>query len=140
MESEDWSQQPELSADELNVVADYEEPAVVETESELLKEEQDDDSYLSIEELMREDGAEQEDPDAIPMNLNVGLDEFPDLMSDVNAVDVDSGGEIAHQLDLAKAYIEMNDIDGAIKLLENVAQHGTTEMKQEAGALLDQLK
>ncbi len=44
--------------------------------------------------------------------------------------------EIATKLDLAQAYIEMGDSDGARSMLEEVAEVGTDDQKQQAQELL----
>lgn len=94
--------------------------------------------YISIDELMKDlDIAESEaDLDDAPLNLEVGLDEFPDVLANVGDYDVDSGGEYASKLDLAKAYLEMNDQEGAMGLLEEIAVRADSALQQEAKALL----
>ncbi|MGB0713285.1 MAG: FimV/HubP family polar landmark protein, partial [Gammaproteobacteria bacterium] len=49
----------------------------------------------------------------------------------------DSGGddEVGTKLDLAKAYIDMGDPDGALDLLNEVMREGSSSQKQEAQAL-----
>lgn len=47
--------------------------------------------------------------------------------------------EAATKLDLARAYIEMGDKDGARDILEEVAEEGSDEQKQEARNLLEGL-
>ncbi len=44
--------------------------------------------------------------------------------------------EIATKLDLARAYIDMGDGDGAREILEEVMQEGSPEQREEASALL----
>ncbi|WP_275937828.1 FimV/HubP family polar landmark protein, partial [Salinivibrio sp. HTSP] len=148
-ESEDWSQQPaidpaSLETFELEEALDEDLLSEGEAESELIGEEQEEDDYISIEELMRDDGSTPDiDPDKAEMNLNVGLDEFPDVLEDISAIDVDgdtASTEASTNLDLAKAYLEMNDIDGAISLLEKVMQSGNKALQQEARQLLEQLR
>ncbi len=78
------------------------------------------------------------DLDTEPLNLDVGLDEFPDVLADIESFDVDNQGEFASKLDLAKAYLEMNDADGAIALLEEVAAGGDVSSQREAKSLLMQ--
>nr|WP_255526959.1 FimV/HubP family polar landmark protein [Photobacterium sp. BZF1] len=98
-------------------------------------------SYISIDELMKDLDGESLDSelDEAPLNLDVGLDEFPDVLADIGSMDIDSQGEFASKLDLAKAYLEMNDSEGARGLLEQVAQGGDDQLKQEAGSLLEKL-
>ncbi|WED20970.1 hypothetical protein L3Q72_09995 [Vibrio sp. JC009] len=116
--AEDWGNQP--SVDEL---------------------EKSDSQFMSVEELMAQvEGSENDtDPDEEDLNLDVGLNEFPDVIGDIEQFDVDSGGEAAGKLDLAKIYIEMNDTEGAIKLLEEAIVYGEDATRQEAKALIDKL-
>lgn len=47
--------------------------------------------------------------------------------------------ECATKLDLARAYVDMEDIDGAKELLQEVVQEGNDAQKQEAKDLMDKL-
>jgi pilus assembly protein FimV len=47
--------------------------------------------------------------------------------------------EVATKLDLAKAYEEMGDAEGARELLQEVMSEGSAEQKQAAGAILKRL-
>ena len=47
--------------------------------------------------------------------------------------------EVATKLDLARAYIDMGDTEGAKDILDEVAQEGSEEQKQEASALLERI-
>ena len=47
--------------------------------------------------------------------------------------------ECATKLDLARAYVDMEDIDGARELLQEVVQEGNDAQKQEAKDLMDKL-
>ncbi|WP_407331019.1 FimV/HubP family polar landmark protein [Enterovibrio sp. 27052020O] len=141
LESEDWSQQPEILGDDIKSMdldADL-EGLLEEAESELVEATSSDDGFISIDELMKDDGLPQEDPDSVKMDLNVGLEDFPDVLNDIQAVDVDSSGEAATNMDLAKAYLEMNDVDGAIQLLEQVMQGDDSNLKEEARMMIEKL-
>lgn len=127
------------------------QPAMEEAASELVDEspvaepvhrQAPDASYISIDELMKDlDGEEpNSELDEAPLNLDVGLDEFPDVLADIGSLDIDSQGEFASKLDLAKAYLEMNDSEGARGLLEDVAQGDNGELQQEAKSLLAKLR
>ena len=48
--------------------------------------------------------------------------------------------ELETKLDLAKAYIDMNDSDAAKDMAFEVLEKGTSEQKKTAQALLDDLK
>ena len=61
-------------------------------------------------------------------------DEFEDDVADLlNDVD-----EVGTKLDLARAYIDMGDAEGARGILEEVVEEGNEEQQQEARSLLDQ--
>ncbi len=141
LETEDWSEQPEILGDDvkdMDLDGDL-EGLLEDAESELIEESSSDDAYISIEELMKDDGSPQEDPDTVPMDLNVGLDDFPDVLGDIEPSDVDSSGEAATNMDLAKAYLEMNDVDGALQLLEKVMRGDDAALKAEAQQMIENL-
>lgn len=60
--------------------------------------------------------------------LSLGEDEEFDFLSDSD--------EVATKLDLARAYIDMGDIDGARDILQEVLQEGEAPQKDEANKLL----
>ena len=96
--------------------------------------------YMTIDELMAQvDDAEQGaiSPEDEALKLDVGLNEFPDVIGDIGDVDVDSDSEASGKLDLAKIYIEMNDEKGAIKLLEEAIVDGNDVIRREAKTLID---
>ncbi|HDY7674996.1 TPA: AAA family ATPase [Vibrio vulnificus] len=94
--------------------------------------------YMTIDELMAQvdDEVEFEEED---LKLDVGLDEFPDVIGDISNVDVDENAEASGKLDLAKIYIEMNDAEGAIKLLEEAIVYGDDDVRREAKNLIDMI-
>ncbi|HIF9551224.1 TPA: FimV/HubP family polar landmark protein [Photobacterium damselae] len=162
LENEDWSHQPSLAKDDIDSVIESiehelepaqekgaykafqqaEELTLPEAGSELISVAQDPKphSFISIDELMKEtqgDGsALAQELDAQPLKLDVGLDEFPDVLTNIAHTDVDDHAELASKLDLAKAYLEMNDKEGAIELLEEVTAKADGAVKAEAEKLL----
>jgi pilus assembly protein FimV len=48
--------------------------------------------------------------------------------------------EVGTKLDLARAYMDMGDPDGARSILEEVLQEGSSSQKQEAERLLDSIR
>jgi pilus assembly protein FimV len=62
--------------------------------------------------------------------LTGGDDEF-DFLTDAD--------EVATKLDLARAYIDMGDTDGARDILSEVMQEGTEAQRQDASALLSRI-
>nr|WP_255721145.1 MULTISPECIES: FimV/HubP family polar landmark protein [unclassified Photobacterium] len=145
---EDWTQQPHLVKDDVKSVSlesDFSlHSSALENAatSELLTERSiiEKPSYISIDELMKDDPSHQQvDPDANPLNLEVGLDEYPDMLASIGDYDVDTNGEYASKLDLAKAYLEMNDSEGAVGLLEDIAKNAEQDLQAEAKRLLTKL-
>lgn len=57
-------------------------------------------------------------------------------MDDMTFDDVPLGEEVATKLDLAKAYMEMGDKEGAREILEEVMQEGDSQQKDDAKKLL----
>ncbi|MEC7306595.1 FimV/HubP family polar landmark protein [Vibrio crassostreae] len=101
-----------------------------------------DKQYMTIDELMAQverEGEEVTNPDDEELKLDVGLNEFPDVIGDIGNYDVDSNAEAAGKLDLAKIYIEMSDSHGAIKLLEEAIVDGSDDIRREAKNLIDSL-
>ncbi|MCS0039207.1 AAA family ATPase [Vibrio alginolyticus] len=93
--------------------------------------------FMTIDELMAQvdrEGGEFEEED---LKLDVGLNEFPDVIGEIGDIDVDSNAEAAGKLDLAKIYLEMNDSQGAIKLLEEAIVYGEDDIRREAKSLID---
>lgn len=63
--------------------------------------------------------------------------ELPDdEASDDISLDLDSTDEVATKLDLARAYLDMGDNEGAKGILEEVVSEGDDQQKQEAQELL----
>lgn len=69
-------------------------------------------------------------PSAAPEQAFDGGDDF-DFLADAD--------EVATKLDLARAYIDMGDTEGARDILDEVAQEGTDSQKQEASNLLSRI-
>ncbi|WP_197911764.1 FimV/HubP family polar landmark protein [Kineobactrum salinum] len=59
--------------------------------------------------------------------------------SDDDFVFADDGDPLSTKLDLARAYIDMGDQDGAREILEEVAAEGSDEQQTEARTLMDRL-
>ena len=97
--------------------------------------------YMTIDELMAlvEQDDERFNPDDEDLKLDVGLNEFPDVIGAISNIDVDLNAEAAGKLDLAKMYVEMNDKKGAIKLLEEAIVDGDDEIRRHAKHLIDVL-
>ena len=100
------------------------------------------DDFVDIDSLLEEsDEAELEHEPYTDANMDVGLGEFEALLAGDNPTDVDaeSGGYSA-KLDLARAYIEIDDFDSALKVIEEVINKGPEEVQEEALSLKAKLK
>ncbi|EJG1205481.1 AAA family ATPase [Vibrio parahaemolyticus] len=93
--------------------------------------------FMTIDELMAQVDKEGGEFEEQELMLDVGLNEFPDVIGDICDVDVDTNAEAAGKLDLAKIYLEMNDPQGAIKLLEEAIVYGEDDIRREAKNLID---
>ncbi len=88
-----------------------------------------------------------EDLDSLSSKLDNTSNELPTLDdSDLAMDDLDSDldflsgtDESETKLDLARAYIDMDDQDGAKEILQEVIDDGSDEQKKEAGKLMDSL-
>ncbi|MEX1214330.1 FimV/HubP family polar landmark protein [Saccharospirillum sp.] len=89
-----------------------------------------DDLSVDVPERSKGSDALQDLADALPGEAELDDDEF-DFLS--------GNDEASTKLDLARAYIEMDDKDGARDILEEVAHEGTDEQKHQAKELMDQL-
>jgi pilus assembly protein FimV len=53
---------------------------------------------------------------------------------------LEGADEVETKLDLARAYMDMEDADGARDILKEIVQEGSDKQKQEAGVLLESIK
>lgn len=92
------------------------------------------DETTNAEPEVRKDGDELESFD---------LGSMVDLTDDNSDYDDDNPfsdlDEVGTKLDLARAYVDMGDKEGAQSIIDEVMQEGTDEQKQEAQELLEQL-
>ena len=80
------------------------------------------------------DSAESDESD-----LTAGID-LDELETADDEFDFLSGtDECATKLDLARAYVDMEDFEGAKELLEEVVQEGSDQQKQDALDLMDKI-
>lgn len=97
------------------------------------------DDFVSIDKLLEETNASDMNPDELKANLDVGLDEFPDMLPEQNGVDIDEDGGIGAKLDLARAYLEIDDKESAKELLLEVTEQGSDTQIKEAEKLLSKI-
>ncbi|MFC3914444.1 FimV/HubP family polar landmark protein [Pseudaeromonas sharmana] len=135
------------SADELPPADWYQEenatPAATVSNDDidaLLNERSAQPAFRGIDELLAEaDASESKDEPYEGLSLDVGLDEFPEVLPDAQGIDVDVEGELGAKLDLARAYLEIDDKASASELLNEVLHQGNNEQRAEAQRLLKRL-
>jgi len=79
------------------------------------------------------------DDDSTPVDLDVGVDETVEQSTAGGALDPRTMTEIGTKLDLARAYIDMGDPEGARSILEEVLDEGDAGQRREAQGLIDAL-
>ena len=73
-------------------------------------------------------------------SLDVGLDGFPEVLPESTGFDVDADdGGVGAKLDLARAYLEIDDKESARELLQEAAAQGSEHQRSEAEKLLRRL-
>ena len=143
----------DLGFDEEDAVAELESESEIEIDSELETAELE--SAAQAESVTDLDMGELED---ISLDLDADIDLPEDLEAGLSALDTDDLGdslsmdddsdefdisalsddvdEVTTKLDLAKAYIDMGDSEGARSILEEVKLEGNDDQKQQADELL----
>lgn len=96
--------------------------------------------YVSVDDLMADaERGEGPDPD-LERKLDLELDEYANVMGQGPSVDMDiDESAISSQLDLARAYIEIDDIDSARDLLNEALERGSDTQQRDAKKLLQRL-
>lgn len=97
-------------------------------------------NFIDIETLLKNsDKAAKEEPYS-EFALDLGLDEFPDVINTENGVDIDDDENgVAAQLDLARAYLEIDNKADAKKILLNVVEGSNGTQRVEIEKLLSRL-
>jgi len=95
-----------------------------------------------MDELLKDVGlVENEIPESIEFNLDdTGAEavSFEDQEDESEGL-LDSADEVTTKLDLARAYIDMGDPEGARSILTEVMEEGSDEQKREADTIISQL-
>ncbi len=95
------------------------------------------DEFIDIDTLLTSSGGDainEED-----FNLEFGLDEFPDVVESFTEFDSDDDG-IAAQLDLARAYLEIDEKEGAKDILNKLLTTASDDKLKEVQKLLSRIK
>ena len=77
-------------------------------------------------------------PDSIDFNLDDVSEEIEDE-EDASEGLLDNADEVATKLDLARAYMDMGDAEGARSILDEVMGEGNEEQKREAEDIIAQI-
>ena len=97
--------------------------------------------FLDVETLLEESLEEEREPmSEQDLDIDVNLEEFVGVAADGDVIDVDKGQGINAKLDLAHAYLEIDDPESAQTLLSEVLAQGSEEQQQEAKEILARLK
>ncbi|MBE7216741.1 hypothetical protein MK852_05475 [Shewanella benthica] len=100
---------------------------------------QKDNGFIDIDRLLNEADEEVVDMDQYK-ELDVDMGELDSLMGNAAMVDVDDEeNSVNAKLDLARAYIEIDDNDSAKALLKEVLLDGNDRQKEEANGLINSL-
>jgi pilus assembly protein FimV len=94
-----------------------------------------------------DDAANDDTDSGLPESIEFNLDDAADMLaagSDLDEEDTSEGllstmEEVTTKLDLARAYLDMGDPDGARSILGEVMEEGNDEQKNEAEALISKL-
>ncbi|TFF76309.1 pilus assembly protein FimV [Aeromonas taiwanensis] len=97
--------------------------------------------YVEIDKLLADANASNTEQEPYQgFSLDVGLDGFPEVLPESNGFDVDADdGGVGAKLDLARAYLEIDDKESARELLEEAAAQGSEHQRNEAEKLLKRL-
>lgn len=93
-------------------------------------------SGLEIEEGLGEGAALEDDLD---LSSDFGEDSLTEVPEDEDLVIAAEANAMSTKLDLARAYMDMGDEDGARQILEEVVADGSDEQKAEASNLLERI-
>lgn len=121
-----------------------EDDSVDDIDMELAESEQplaSEDDFLDVDALLNESvDAESEPMAEQDLDLDVSLEAFTGVADDEDVVDVDGDKGVGAQLDLARAYIEIDDTESAVEVLEGIISKGDEAQQEEARAILEKLK
>ncbi|QYJ80018.1 FimV/HubP family polar landmark protein [Shewanella acanthi] len=100
---------------------------------------QDENGFIDIEKLLSDADQDATESDLYP-EVDVEMSDVGALIGDAAMIDVDDEeNSVNAKLDLARAYIEIEDKDSAKALLKEVQIDGNDRQQDEAGRLLKEL-
>lgn len=117
------------------------EPHAAQTDEVKPREQAQANDYVEIDKLLAEANASNAEQEPYQgFSLDVGLDGFPEVLPESTGFDVDADdGGVGAKLDLARAYLEIDDKESARELLEEAAAQGSEHQRNEAEKLLRRL-
>jgi len=128
------SDQHDLLAKQLSDVAFNEDAPLPKIEKELAND------FIDIETLLESSDEIAKDELYSELDLDLGLEEFPDVVNSEQAIDIDiDENGIGAQLDLARAYLEIDDKAGAKEILLAVKEQSNASQLVEIEKLLSRL-
>lgn len=137
--------EPDLALDPNELALSDFEDAFAEVESHegdvKPREQANESGYVEIDKLLAEaDATTTEQEPYQGFSLDVGLGGFPEVLPESTGFDVDADdGGVGAKLDLARAYLEIDDKDSARELLQEAAEQGSDHQRAEAEKLLKRL-
>lgn len=111
------------------------EPGLAPNPLELMSESEDQESEFEDLEIETYD---DEDDDDLDLSADFEEDEEDDEDDEELVIAADANG-LSTKMDLARAYLDMGDDDGARQILEEVIAEGSEELKAEARSLLERI-
>jgi len=98
------------------------------------------DDFIDIETLLENSESNDKDEPYSELELDLGLEEFPDVVDLQESVDIDDDENgIGAQLDLARAYLEIDDKAGAKEILLSVLDESNGKQRTEIDKLLSRI-
>lgn len=98
-------------------------------------------SFISIESLLEESDEHAKNEPYAELDFDLDLNDFPDVINSKGLVDIDDDENgIGAQLDLARAYLEIDDKPGAKEILLSLVDLSNGAQRVEIDKLLSRLK
>jgi pilus assembly protein FimV len=92
----------------------------------------------AVQELDMAMGTETVETEILPESIEFTLDDEDEYENEAEGL-LASADEVATKLDLARAYLDMEDPDGARSILQEVIDEGDEEQKSEAQSLISKI-
>ncbi|MBD3584154.1 AAA family ATPase [Salinimonas sp. HHU 13199] len=124
-----------LDNPDLDLAALLNEPGTDSSSTERSRE----DEFLDVDTLLDESMQDDTQFEEMPLELDVSLSDYSGVSEDVDIIDIDKDAGQSANLDLARVYMEMDDLAAAKELLSEVVEKGSDEQQEEAQALLETL-